>query len=134
MKIEPCELSQGLFIKVVNKSCSNYLRIEIFFSFTLVSQSNFMKITRAVEHIFRSIYLTFYYCHFITLITMVLAVVFTRPSGTSSINYITDILRFWECNSEYKLELLSNDAHINSRSCGPQYAGKQGDSEDNTVL
>ena len=56
-----------------------------------------MKITRAVEHIFQK-YLPspFTIAILLTLITMILAVVFTRPSDTSSINYITDILRFWE--------------------------------------
>lgn len=56
-----------------------------------------MKITRAVEHIFQK-YLPspFTIAILLTLITMVLAVVFTSPSDTSSINYITDILRFWE--------------------------------------
>ena len=55
-----------------------------------------MKITRAVEHIFQK-YLPspFTIAILLTLIAMVLAVVFTRPD-TSSINYITDILRFWE--------------------------------------
>ena len=98
-----------------------------------------MKITRAVEHIFQK-YLPspFTIAILLTLITMVLAVVFTRPSDTSSINYITDILRFlgeWYLEYQATGICLSNDAHINFRSCiGPQHSGEQGNSEDNTIL
>jgi short-chain fatty acids transporter len=56
-----------------------------------------MKITKTIENIFQK-YLPspFTIAILLTLITLVLAVVFTRPADAKFFEYSLDVLKFWE--------------------------------------
>ena len=65
-----------------------------------------MKITKAIENIFQK-YLPspFTIAILLTLVTILLAVLFTRPSETGFFSYTVDVLKFWE-NGIWSTKLL----------------------------
>ncbi len=58
-----------------------------------------MKVTKIVENIFKN-YLPspFTIAVFLTFLTILLALLFTKPDSTSVLNYSKEILKFWEAN------------------------------------
>ena len=65
-----------------------------------------MKITKAIENIFQK-YLPspFTIAILLTLVTILLAVLFTRPAETGLFTYTVDVLKFWE-NGIWSTNLL----------------------------